>query len=369
MTAPNPPTPAAESPRQFAGWLAALFLTILGAKLWLVQLYGSPLPLWDQWYEAGSFFKPWMSGQLKLSDFFASDNGHRIFVTRLMDFIVIGLNGRWEPMQQMVVNAVIHTVYVCGLAAALWHFLGRRNGWFICALVAPFFVLPYAGENAVWAITIEYNLDLFMLLAVVALGFGRPGSALWYLGLLAAVIGLFTMATGLLAPMAIGGLAVLRMLKQRSFGKWNLIALIVCVATVGFGASMRGAAVGGDQLQAQTGGQFALALFRNLTWLFYDHPIPALLVLLPLVLLAILYFRRDFPEPRAAEFVLVLGLWGLLQAAALAYGRGNYGDVFPVSRYLDILNVYVIAALFAVVLLVRARLGGVQFKKMELLVP
>src|SRR5579863_4681547 len=227
MTAPANPT--AESPRQFVPWLAALFLVVLGAKLWIIQLYGSALPLWDQWYEAGSFFKPWMAGQLKLSDFFASDNGHRIFVTRLEDFIVIGLNGRWEPLQQMVVNALIHTGYVCGLALCLWHFLGRRYGWLICFLLVPFFALPYAGENAIWAITIEYNLNLFLLLAVVALGFAKPGGVGWWLGVFAAVIGLFTMATGLLAPMAIGGLAVLRALKQRRVEKWNLITLVACV--------------------------------------------------------------------------------------------------------------------------------------------
>ena len=153
--------PARESFKCFSLWLAALFLVVLGAKLWLVQLYGSPLPLWDQWYEAELFFRPWVEGHLTWQAFFAPDNGHRIFFTRLLDLIVIRLNGRWEPLLQMTVNAFMHTTYVCGLAFCLWDFLGRKNGWFVCFLLAPFFALPYAGENAIWAITLEYFLDIF----------------------------------------------------------------------------------------------------------------------------------------------------------------------------------------------------------------
>jgi len=57
----------------------------------------------------------------------------------------------------MTVNAFIHTTYVCGLAFCLWIFWGK-NGWFVCFLLAPFFALPYAGENAIWAINLEYFL-------------------------------------------------------------------------------------------------------------------------------------------------------------------------------------------------------------------
>ena len=53
MTTPTNPT--SDSFKGMVGWLAAFFLVVLGAKLWMVQLYGSPLPLWDQWYEANCF--------------------------------------------------------------------------------------------------------------------------------------------------------------------------------------------------------------------------------------------------------------------------------------------------------------------------
>jgi hypothetical protein len=358
-----------DSFKHFSVWLAALFLVVLGAKLWVVQLYGSPLPLWDQWYEAELFFRPWVEGHLTWPALFASDNGHRIFCMRLFDLIVIGLNGRWEPLLQMTVNAFIHTTFVCGLAFCLWDFLGRKNGWFICFLLAPFFALPYAGENAIWAITLEYFLDLFSFATLVGLGFARPGSRWWCLGLAAAFMSLFTMASGLLAPVAVGGLAILRAIKQRRMDRGNLITLGSCLAIMGLGMALSVKTADDHLLRAQTLMQFASALARNLAWPFFNAPGMVCLLLLPLAGLVAWYFRPGFPEPRAVEFLLTLGLWSGLQSAALAYGRGNYGDVFPISRYLDILNVFVIASLFASVLLAQFWLRGAFSVKFSLFPP
>jgi hypothetical protein len=361
--------PTHDSFKHFSVWLAALFLVVLGAKLWLVQLYGSPLLLWDQWYEAGSFFRPWVEGHLTWQVFFAPDNGHRIFCTRLFDLIVIRLNGRWEPLVQMTVNAFIHATFVCGLAFCLWDFLGRKNGWFVCFLLAPFFALPYAGENAIWAINLEYFLDVFSLATLVGLGFARPGSRWWWLGLAVAILGLFTMASGLLAPMAVGGLMVLRIVKKRRLERGHLITLGVCLTVVGLGAALNDASGGDRSLRAHSLMEFASALARNLTWPFFDTPGMACLFLLPLVVLVALYFRPNFQEPRAAELLLTFGLWSVLQSAALAYGRANYGDVIPVSRYLDILNIFIIASLFASVLLAQFWLRGAFSVKFTLLPP
>jgi len=365
----TPMTSSCDSFKRFSVWLAALFLVVLGAKLWIVQLYGSPLPLWDQWYEADDFFRPWVEGHLTWQILFAPDNGHRILFTRLLDLTVIELNGRWEPMLQMTVNALLHTVYVCALAFCLWDFMGRKNGWFVCLLLTPFFAFPYAGENAIWAITLEYLLDLFSLVTVVILGFTKPGSRWWWFGLAVAVMGLFTMASGLLAPVAVGGLAVLRIIKDRRLEKGNLITLISCLAVVGLGLALRVSTEVGRPLEAHSLKDFTSALARNLTWLFFDAPAVACFILLPLVLLLALYFRRNFQEIRAAELLLGLALWSLLQSAALAFGRANYGGDFPISRYLDILNVFVIASLFASVLLAPLWLRGAFSANFVLLPP
>jgi hypothetical protein len=338
--------------KHFALWLAALFLTVLGAKLWVVQLYGSPLPLWDQWYEAELFFRPWVEGHLTWQSFFAAHCEHRIFFTRLLDLGVIGMNGRWEPLLQMTVNAFIHTAYVCGLAFCLWDFLGRKSGWLVCVLLMPFFALPYAAENIIWAFNSQaYLLAVFALPALAGLGFGRPGSRRWWIGLVAAVMGLFTMASGVLAPTTVGGLIILRTIKHRRMEKENLITLGSCLAVMALGAALHVTYEGDRALRAHTLGEFTSALMRNLAWPFFDAPGMVCLVSLPLAWLVVWYFRPSFPEPRAAEFLFGLGLWSVLQSIALAYGRGNFGEGVPASRYMDEFNVFVIANLFAAVLL------------------
>ncbi|MGA2278783.1 MAG: hypothetical protein ABSG80_00615 [Verrucomicrobiota bacterium] len=352
-----------DSLKHFAAWLAALFLVVLGAKLWVVQLYGSPLPLWDQWYEAEFFFRPWVEGHLTWKVFFSAHNEHRILFTRLLDLSVIWLNGRWEPLLQMTINAFVHAAFVCGLAFCLWNFLGRKNGWFICALLAPFFALPYAGENTIWAFNSQlYLLDITSLAALAGMGFGKPGGRNWWLGLAAAILGLFTMASGMLAPLAVGGLVILRAIKQRRLDRGNLITLGACLAVVCLGRALSVTMEGDRLLRAQTFVQFTSALTRNLTWPFFDTPEMVCLISLPLALLAALYFRLNFQEPRAAEFLLTFGLWGVLQSVGLAYGRANYGEMIPASRYMDVLNVFVVANLFTTVLLSQLWIRG-QFSK------
>ncbi len=334
----------------------------LGAHLWMAWLYASPLPMWDQWYEA-LFFKSWVVGDLKVADFFAGNNEHRVVLTRILDLGVIWLNGRWEPLLQMTVNALIFSVYAGELAYFLWDFFGCKNGWLVCLLLIPFVTLPFAGENATWGFNSQqYFVNIFGLLALVWLGFGKFGSWRWYCGCLAAVVGLFTMANGLLAPLAVGGLLVLRMIKNRQLDKGNIISLAAAALVFVIGVALNVTKEQDHSLQAHSFVEFTAALTRNLSWPFYQgefdskflqllFPLTPCLIGLPLVLLLVIYLRPNFQQPRSAEFLLALALWSVLQAVVLAYGRANYGGPLPASRYMDWLEIFVIAGVFSAALL------------------
>jgi hypothetical protein len=318
----------------------------------VVWLYGSALPFWDQWDEANALFKPWVEGRLSWADMIAPASDHRIVLTHLLDLSLTWLNGRWDPLLQMTVNAFFHAAFACGLAFCLWHFLGRKNGWLVCVLLLPFFTLPYAGENAIWGMnSLWYFVNLFGLVTIAGLGFCRAGGWRWWFGLAAAILGLLSMALGPLAPMAIGGLIVLRAIKNRRLAKENLISLGVCLLLVGLGAAFGVRAEGYRPLQAHSFAEFASALLRNLTWPFFNAPEMACVIALPLVLLLVSYLRPNFQASRAAELVLVLALWSVLQSVVIAFGRANYGDIIPASRYMEVFSVLVIASLFATVLL------------------
>jgi hypothetical protein len=321
------------------GSIGALFLVVLGAKLWVIRSYGAALPYWDQWDEAKNLFKPWLEGQWTWNMWFGPHNEHRIFFTRALDVLELWLNGQWDPLLQMVVNAFLHTGYACGLAYGLWVFTGRRPAAEICFLLMPFFALPFAAENSLHGFQSQvYFLGIFSVGAMAGLGFGKPWSGGWWCGWAAAILALFTMGSGLLAMVAVIGLLGLRTLKQKGLGRDRMTVLGGCLAIMALGLALEKAGMH----RPQAFGTFAAALLGNLAWPFIDQPVMVLVTALPLSITAIKYFRSYYRDPRAAEFVLTLGLWAFLQSAALAYARAHLGSS---SRYMDTLSIFSLAGL------------------------
>jgi hypothetical protein len=326
-------------------WLSALFLVAVGAKLWLIQGYAAPIPYLDQWTEAGRFFKPWVEGHLTWGDWIGSHNGHRIFFTRLLDLAGVALNGQWDPLLQMTVNALLHAGILCGLVCCLWVFEARKDQALLCWLLVPFLALPFAAENTLWGFQSQfYFLTGFAVLAIAGLGFHRPGSKGWLLGLAAAGLSLFTMGSGFLASLAVAGLLVLRWLKQGRLGG-RAITLGACLAVGAVGAAMSAhAGVKG----AHSWGEILATLTWVLAWPFENKPVMLLFTCLPLGLTLVKYLKGDFQDARAPEFLLTLGLWGFLQSAALAYARTTEVNC---SRYTDLFCIIPIASLASLFIL------------------
>ena len=339
----------AQPKRNLAAWLAAFFLVVLGAKLWTIQIGATNIPYWDQWDEARLLFKPWLDGTLTWHDFFIPHNEHRIAFTRLLDLLEVKLNGQWDPVFQMVVSAVIHIAYGGLLVAAIWAGIGRKYAGLICCALLPFFALPFAAENTTHGFQSQvYFVELVSVAAIVGLGFARPGGGLWLGGLVAGVLAIFTMASGFLAGVAVIGLVILRMLKQRGVNRWQILTLLCGAVVVALGLALKVDVARHQVLQAQSVADFLAALLANLAWPFSGQPAMAAVVILPLLILVVKYFTPGFQNLRAAEFVLTFGLWGFLQAATLAYGRAVLADS---SRYLDSLSTLPMAGMAALFVL------------------
>ena len=106
----------------------ALFLVVVGARLTLVSIYGSPLPFYDQWDgEAAYTFKPWMEGTLRISDLFHPHNEHRLVASRLLALGLLWLNGQWDSLLELAANALICGVFAIAVSASLIQLLGQRH--------------------------------------------------------------------------------------------------------------------------------------------------------------------------------------------------------------------------------------------------
>ncbi|HOS75955.1 MAG TPA: hypothetical protein PKW12_11915, partial [Verrucomicrobiota bacterium] len=124
-------------------WAASLFLAGLGARLWLIDRFGTALPFWDQWEEARVVYVPFLAGKLSLTDLFSAHNEHRILFTRLYGLALLLLNGQWDGRLQMVGNALIHSATLAGLGGLMFRWLERKYWVWVWLPLALVLALPF----------------------------------------------------------------------------------------------------------------------------------------------------------------------------------------------------------------------------------
>ncbi len=337
---------------------AGLFLLVLGAKLWLIRDFGSDLPYWDQWNsEAEGLLIPWFGDSLTFGHFFASHNEHRIVFTRLIALALTVLNGQWDAQLGMVVNASIHAFS----AVALVWIMIRAGGWKTALLALPAvalaFALPFAWENTLAAFQSQfYLLFLFSLISIALLILRKPLSPWWFAGIAAAAAGIFTMASGFLAVFAVLPIAVVRIIREPRRWKAGAVLLAGALLVASAAISLSVHVSGHEIYKAQTTRAFIMAFGRDLAWPCMGNPWNALLMALPLALLALRYMLSKRGDLRAEELTLALGAWVVLQAAATAYARGGWGTSIA-SRYMDLLSIGMVVNVFSIVLLFRRHAG------------
>lgn len=311
-----------------SGWALVLF----ASKLWLVGEFGSNTPFWDQWdAEADKLFGPFVSGQLRIASLFEAHNEHRIFTTRLLSLALLVLNGIWSPMVEMTVNAGLFAVSVV-LGAYL---LGVAGGSFVtiatCALASSIFALPFGWENTLSGFQSQFYFVIFFgFLGIWWLTTEHTWSWRWLLGLFAAVLAYFSLASGaLVLAAALGGL-LLRDGEQR-WERKNLLAYGLLAALLGL--ELKSVPPLDHKSLSQIGfGNLMIALATGLAWPL-QSPWLAVLRNLPLIFLAADLLKRKWPTDPRHWFILTIGIWTLLQTLALAYGRTN--DIWA-PRYLDL---------------------------------
>ena len=348
MFGKGPPATAQEQrPLRTWSWnatlIAALFATALGARLWLLANYATPLPFLDQWdAEAATLLKPWVDGNLRVADLLQPHNEHRPVSLRLLVLSLTWLNGQWDSLVQMAVNAIgCATIAVLVAIAAARAFDGKYR-LLIFASAALWSALPYSQENTLWGFQSQFYFLLgFSLLALWNLTFHPPFSFAWIAGIVSAALACFSMASGFLAPAAVVALLALRSINNRRIPAASIVTGAACLLIIALAAYFRVEVPHHEPLKAQSLAAWLHALARCLAWPFSDYPLAGIPLNAPVLLLAIRYVReRNFAgqsTPRhATEMILALSLWVCLQAAAMAYARAAEPNM-PASRYLDIL--------------------------------
>ena len=339
--------------RQDALWLTGLFFIVLAARLALIDRYPMPVPYWDQWDGEGwSLYLPYANAGLTWHQMFALHNEHRIFFTRVLALSLLLVNGQWDPMLQMAVNALLASLAAVMLAAIGWMAGGRRHLAAVAAIVALVSAPPFALENTLVGFqSAFYFLTLFSLLSLWLIHAHTPGTAPWWLGWLCACSALFTVAGGVLTVGAIGVFVGLRTLADRNWSRGAIdIAAWAAVVTIGY-ATMSPPIAEHDHFRAASLLAFGKAFVHNASFPWITQLWPVFVVWLPLAAVTVGVLRRRLRSTGLEQLALTLGVWVIAQSAALAYSRGGRGNL-PPSRYLDTLSFAFVAnslAMLAVV--------------------
>jgi hypothetical protein len=332
-------------------WIAALFLIVFSARLFLMRENPVTVPFWDQWdAEARNLYIPFNDCDLSWSQMFSLHNEHRVFFTRLLALDLLLVNGQWDPRLEQVVNAAMQGLTAVVTATVLWLANRRRRLDLLVFVGAIVFASPFAWDNTLFGFqSAFYFLLLFSVLALWLTTEFRAGSRQWWLGWICAVSALFTSAGGITTPLAIVGVAVLKLLNERRAWRESLITLAVGAAVIGLGMKLASPLLPGhESLMAHTAAEFADALENNLAWPWIDHPRLAAIVWMPVGLLLVTLAWRRGRTTELERLILGFSAWVVLNAGAVAYGRGS-GGALPATRYMDFLSLGIIANAAALV--------------------
>lgn len=321
--------------------LASLAMILFGVKLLVIGTYGNATPYWDQWdSEARLLYAAFLEGQLGWGDLFAAHNEHRILFPRLLALGLLQVNGIWNPLLQMVVNAALHAAFIGVFAGMLIKVVGQRFLLPVAAFCLVLCALPYGWENTLAGFQSCFYFFLwFTVGAIWLVSVAEPFSARWWVGTGLACGAFFCAASGGLVLATLAAVGVLR------YGRGQHKRILEGVAVFTLGALFLGSVICTPRimthapLKAITFTQFLDSFDGYFAWPIKAAVVGALCRNAPGALFTIWMLRAKPPMDDRRWFLLALIVWSFGQSMALAYSRAVG---FVPSRYTDMLAVDVL---------------------------
>jgi len=313
--------------------LVGAFFMILASKLFLISQYGSWIPFWDQWDgEAMNLLIPYMEGSLGWGNLLSPHNEHRISLTRLLVLVLFWMNGQWDPVVTMVVQAILHAAILGLFLGLLRSVLVARSWYLLVALTVLMYWVPFSWNNTLWGFQSQFYFVLLCGLTGIWLTWRFPEiSGGWWIGFSFLLLGNFAMGNAILAPAAVLGVGLVRALFAATHRGRALLGMAATLVVVILSAVLLVNHPGHEPLKAQNISEFLSFFFKLAAWPT-ELPVAGFLLHLPVLAIGVFVLVRRPPRHDPAWFLATMGAWSTLAMAALAYGRANSGLD---SRYTD----------------------------------
>lgn len=212
-------------------WLAliALPVALLAGLLWR---YGVSVPHFDAWVSLAPLFEKYEAGTLRLGDFFAANNEHRLVIPKLV-FFASALLTQWNTR---VESGLILFVLI-GVSAHCWYLL-RVTGWrdtpharAVFVFLAALLFSTVQVENLIWGFQLHFILSLLCFSAICALAWALPAPRNILAAMLLAGAATYSMASGFLCWLLAA--PVLWTARGGAGRKWWALYAAGAVVTVG----------------------------------------------------------------------------------------------------------------------------------------
>ena len=321
--------------------LLGLFLTICGAKLWLIHVFGNSMPFWDEWVGEGRIIKAFLEGTLSPGMMFAPHNEHRILFTRLLVLASVWINKQWDPFLLMVLQTPIHAAAIVAFVAMAGRFVSGMGRAALACFAACLGTIPFGWENTLWGFQSQfYFMMLSGLLVIWFCWRYEPLTWRWWIGAALALASLFTMAGGVFAIVAVDVFMAARLFLERGI-LWRKrlagCAILAAIAAFGVLITPRTAhdVINPSQVMvehtAQSFRQFMFGLTGILAFPATAHWL-CVIIQAPIFILTLICILQRAPLTDGRWFILVTGGACWVQAAMTAYMRAEAWDA---SRYRD----------------------------------
>ena len=316
-----------------------LFALVATTRLLWVSLYAASVPFFDQWDELYYKFRPWQDGTWQLSQLILPHNEHRVAFTRLIGLALFKVNGGvFDNLVVALVNAFIY--------AGMWTFTyvllartsRRREQWLLFLAIFILASLPFDVDNLLVGFQNAFYLMAIGTMALIAVAAHRQLSMGNILVLAAlGLANLFTMASGLLAPLAACVVVALRQWQRRDRVANSMAAITTMLAIVVFGAYLIPTGVPHGPYAIGIV-EHARALLLCMSWPLvpFGWPnLPAAAIFWLPVCIWLVRFWRTRQASHDEIFAVGMAAWVFLQFLAIAHARGH--DMTAVySRYGEI---------------------------------
>lgn len=212
-------------------FLVALLPMVLIAAI--INRYGVNVPYGDEW-SVLTFLGKWDSHQLTLADFYATHNGHRILLPRL---VFLGLT---QLTHGSLKAEMFFSLLLCTLTSLGLYFLLRRSvsgsatkHLALWALINLLLSSPIQAENWLWGFQLQVFLSNFCLVGAIVCITSEANLVVRFAGALAfALAGTFSFGNGVLIWPAVFIVLGCRREKVVIQAAWITGAVLVMLAYV-----------------------------------------------------------------------------------------------------------------------------------------